>query len=396
MGSHDQHPLLRVISAMDADPDGFASDVYFRLWSIDPGLRDLFPASMTHQREVLVRALRYVFRSIAEQPDHTALLEFLSQLGRDHRKFGVVDVHYRQFYTALMGAIEHAMGPSWDEEIEAVVTHALMLTTGVMSGAAQSAPGPAVWHAKVVAKYPVSRGQAVVQLLADRPLTYRPGQSLEVQVPQNPRIWRLLSPATPSNPQRELEFHVRAVDAGVVSSSIVRSTAVGDVWTLAQGHGSMSVQTTDDVDYAGNPIPNSRRDVLMVAGGTGIAPMRSLILELSKRGDGPRVHLFYGARYPGELYDTPTLARIASVNPWLRVTLVAEEQTDPWWLEGLTDVDRYRFRRIHGQLIDAVLNTGDWSNHQVLLAGSPKMIERTKQGLILAGVRGSFIQHDPY
>lgn len=396
MGSHDQHPLLRVISAIDADPDGFASDLYFRLWAINPGLRDLFSASMTHQRQALVRALRYILRSIAEQSDHTALLEFLGQLGRDHRKFGVTEAHYRDFYAALMGAIERATGPHWDEEVEAVVTHALMLTTGVMSGAAQSAPGPAVWHARVVAKYAVSRGQAVIQLVADRPLTYRSGQSLEVQVPQIPRAWRLLSPSTPPNPQRELEFHVRAVDAGAVSSSIVARTEVGDVWTLAQSHGALTVQTTDDVGYDGVPIPGSRKDVLMVAGGTGVAPLRSLILELSKRGDGPRVDLFYGARYPGELYDAPTLARIASVNPWLRVTLVSEELGDPWWLAGAGNIDRHGFRHVHGQLVDAVLNSGDWTNHQVLLSGSPQMIERTRQGLILAGVRGSFIQHDPY
>ena len=65
-------------------------------------------------------------------------------------------------------------------------------------------------------------------------------------------------------------------------------------------------------------------DVLMVAGSTGLAPLRALIMDLSRYGVNPRVHLFFGARYRCELYDLRTLWEIASHNPWLSVSPVAE------------------------------------------------------------------------
>ena len=58
----------------------------------------------------------------------------------------------------------------------------------------------------------------------------------------------------------------------------------------------------------------------MVAGSTGLALLRALILDLMRLEEKPRVHLFFGARHPCELYDLPTLWQIADRSPWLSVT----------------------------------------------------------------------------
>jgi NAD(P)H-flavin reductase len=47
-------------------------------------------------------------------------------------------------------------------------------------------------------------------------------------------------------------------------------------------------------------------------------------------------------------------------------------------------------------LADAVLEYNkDWSDHQVLLAGSPDMLTTTRRRLLIAGIRASLMQHDP-
>ena len=67
-------------------------------------------------------------------------------------------------------------------------------------------------------------------------------------------------------------------------------------------------------------------------GGPAIAwGIRSSNMDLTRYGQNPRVHLFFGARYPSELYDLRTLWQIASTNPWLSVTPVSEFNTDPPW-----------------------------------------------------------------
>ncbi len=131
----------------------------------------------------------------------------------------------------------------------------------------------------------------------------------------------------------------------------------------------------------------------MVAGGTGLAPLRALLIEMSKRVNSPSI--FYGTRHPGELYDLAVLRRIASTNPWLQVTAVSEHEHDPWWINSVATPEELGIEHHIGTLADVVPRAGNWEDHQVLVAGSPQMIETTRRKLIIAGVRASRIQHDP-
>ena len=166
---------------------------------------------------------------------------------------------------------------------------------------------------------------SIVRLQLDRPLYYHPGQYVTVEVPQWPRRWRHLSPSIPADRHGAIEFHIRSVSGGMVSTAIVGETRLGDRWRLSNPHGALQV------DRRGG-------DVLMVAGSTGLAPLRTLIMDLTRFGDNPRVHLFFGGRYPCDLYDLRTLWQIASTNPWLSVTPVSEYSTNPPWAADYPDV----------------------------------------------------------
>lgn len=381
MASHTRHALHQLRIEVNRDPERFVTEVYTRMFAIDPDLRDLFGVSMAAQHEAFHRVIDHVLEAIPAATGHTELVELLAQLGRDHRKYGVEPEHYHIMYSALMGEFAELMAEYWDSETQQTISQAMMLVTGVMRGAAETATDPARWTAEVVEKYRITRDLAVVRLIAHSPLRFRPGQYLEVQVPQWPKVWRNLSPSIPPNPAGELEFHVRAVKGGTVSSAIVGDTRVGDVWTFAQSHGTLHV----DRD----------RKVLMVAGGTGLAPLRALLIEMSKRVDNPPTHIFYGTRHPGELYDLAVLRRIASTNPWLQVTAVSEHEHDPWWINSVATPAELGIEHHIGTLADVVPRAGNWEDHQVLVAGSPQMIETTRRKLIIAGVRASRIQHDP-
>ena len=54
----------------------------------------------------------------------------------------------------------------------------------------------------------------------------------------------------------------------------------------------------------------SRRDVLMVAGSTGLAPLKAMLEQLAARAGAARpVHLFFGSRTADGLYALPTWRR---------------------------------------------------------------------------------------
>lgn len=385
MGLEDQESIRILRNAVDPDrgSEALVRDFYNRWFGTDPSARDLFPPDMTKQRNVFGHALRWLCDELigqrAEEP-----VAFLAQLGRDHRKYGVTQQHYATLQDALLSTLKSHLAHSWDPRLDEAVHDVVQLAVGMMSGAATAETSPPFGDGTVLEHLRPTRDVSIVRLKMDHPLTYLPGQYLPVQVPQWPRRWRYLSPAIPADPRGYVEFHVRSVPAGMVSNAIVEEARPGDRWRLANPHGGMHVDRDDG-------------DVLMVAGSTGLSPLRAIIMDLARFAQNPRVHLFFGARFPGELYDLPTLWQVASTNPWLSVTPVSEHKVDPLWAAEYPDPTPPRGLHVRqtGTLSDVVTRYGSWGDRQILLCGKPEMVLATKAALIAKGAPAERIRHDP-
>jgi len=381
---NDRDALAVLHAAIDpADENGLIGRFYDRWFSFEASPRDLFPPDMAAQRVAFAQALSWVYGELvaqrAEEP-----VAFLAQLGRDHRKYGVLPGHYETLGRALYTTLRDELVDAWSDAVEAAAEQSLNLIVGVMSGAADAEHGPAWWDGTVVEQLRVSRDLAVVRVQLDHPMPHHPGQYVDVAVPQCPRRWRYLTPAIPPDDTGAVEFHVRAVSGGLVSNAIVNETRPGDRWRLSSPHGALQV------DRDGG-------DVLMVAGSTGLAPLRSIVMDLTRWGDNPRVHLFFGGRYPCELYDLRTLWQVAANNPWLSVTPVSELKRDPAWAADYPDVTPPRGLHLRqtGKLSDVVTRYGGWGDRQILICGGPEMVRVTKAALIAKGAPPERIQHDP-
>lgn len=385
MGLEDRDALLTLRNAVDPDlgSDGLIRDFYARWFATDLSARDLFPPDMDKQRTMFARAVTWLFGElIAQRADEP--VAFLAQLGRDHRKYGVTQQHYDSMRDALYAALEKHLAPRWDESLADAARDAVSLMTGVMRGAADVEDAPAFHDGTVIEHIRATRDVSVIRLQLDQPMFYHAGQYLNVQVPQWPRRWRYLSPAIPADRSGAIEFHVRSVTGGMVSTAIVGETGVGDRWRVSSPHGAMQVD-------------RSGEDVLMVAGSSGLAPLRALIMDMTLHGENPRVHLFFGGRYPCDLYDLRTLWQIASTNPWLSVTPVSEYSTDPPWAADYPDVQPPRGLHVRqtGLLPEVVTRYGNWGDRQILICGGPDMVVATKEALIARGAPPESIQHDP-
>ena len=341
---------------------------YATLFAIAPATRELFGVNMEGQQGRMLRALMYIVQKV-DQPEE--LLPFLRQLGRDHRKFGVLTPHYEAMGTALILALKQYSGPAWNTQVEKAWTDAYSLIARTMLEAADEDRDPAWWTAQVIDHQRLTWDLAVVRVQPDRPVPYRAGQYVSVEVPQRPRLWRYLSPANAPRPDGAIEFHIRAVPQGWVSRSIVGHTQVGDTWRIGSPMGRMTVDR------------HSGRNVLMVAGGTGVAPMRAILEELTSWGTNPNVTMFVGSRIREDLHDLDTLTAMTITNPWLRVIPVLESRPREAGIE-------------HGTLADVVTRYGAWADRDVLVCGSPAMIRATVSRLLVAGTPLDRIFYDPF
>lgn len=341
---------------------------YGMLFSLAPNVRELFPVNMQVQRSRLLRALIHVIHMV-DRPDD--LLPFLHQLGRDHRKFGVVISHYESLGTALLAAVKRFAGDSWTDEVERAWAEAYTVMASAMTEAAAADQGPAWYNGEIIHHERLNWDVAVIRIQPDHPVPYHAGQYVSVEVPQRPRLWRYLTPANAPTEDGAMEFHIRGVDGGWVSRALVGHARPGDQWRIGAPMGRLSVDREVD------------REVLMVAGGTGLAPMRAILDELAQYGNNPNVQLFYGGRTRDDLYDLDNLQRLAGSNPWLTVTPVLED--DP----GAAGVE-------HGTLADAVTRHGAWPERDVLVSGSPEMIRATVSRMLVAGTPLDRIHYDPF
>jgi len=301
------------------------------------------------------------------------LVPFLQQLGRDHRKFGVLAEHYDAVGTALIGAIEHFSDDTFTPEVKAAWTEAYGIAAQAMRTAAAAERGPASWLGRVVSHERVGWDLARITVQTSEAIPFRAGQYVSVETPQRPRLWRYLSPANAPRPDGSLQFHVRAVSSGWVSRAIVAHSRVGDTWRIGPPMGRLSVE------------PESATPLLMVAGGTGMAPIKALLEEFGQRPRPPRCQLFVGGRTWDDLYDIDALRELSYDHDWFDIVPVVErvDGDDPGGAE-------------RGTLADVVTRYGAWAGHDVLVCGSPAMIRATVSRMLVAGTPLDRIRYDPF
>nr|WP_073458104.1 globin domain-containing protein [Pseudonocardia thermophila] len=341
---------------------------YATLFAHAPQTRELFPVNMEVQRSRLLRALVHVVH-MCDKP--AELFPFVEQLGRDHRKFGVLTEHYDAVGYALVTAVGAFAGDAWTPEVHKAWTDAYAMVAAAMTRAASAERGPASWLGRVVAHERLGWDLATITVQTSEPLPYRAGQYVSVETPQRPRLWRYLSPANAPREDNTLTFHVRAVHGGWVSRAIVAHSRVGDTWRIGPAMGRMFVD------------PQSDREVLMVAGGTGAAPIKALVEDLTRRQNPPRTQVFVGGRSWDDLYDFPALRKMSYDNPWLDVVPVVERDDS----ESGAEI---------GTLADVVTRYGSWADHDVIVCGSPAMIRATVSRMLVAGTPLDRIRYDPF
>jgi ferredoxin-NADP reductase/hemoglobin-like flavoprotein len=344
--------------------------VYFYaiLFTRYPEVRPMFPQGMDAQRDRLLRAL---LRIVDLVDDPANLVRFCGHLGRDHRKYGTLRAHFPAVGECLLASLARYAGPAWTDDIAAAWTKAYGVVADVMISAAEqdAEVRPAVWPATIVHRAPRGPGIAEVTLQPHVPYEHAAGQYASIETPWHPKQWRHYSPANAPREDGTLTFHIRAVPGGSVSNALVHRAAVGDVVHLGAPMGDMVLDAA------------VHSDLLFVAGGTGLAPIRALIEEVARRGGRHQVNLFLGARTGAELYGVDDMLRMAQRHHWLTVRGAVSDEYVPG---------------IRGSLPEVLAEYGPWYQHDVFLSGPAAMVASARQSLTHYGTAPDRIHHDPF
>ncbi len=124
---------------------------------------------------------------------------------------------------------------------------------------------------------------------------FRAGQYLQILLPDGQR--RSYSMANAPHESDTVQLHVRHVPGGTFSDKVLQTLKPGDTLKLELPHGDFWLRE------------DSGRPIIMVAGGTGFAPMRSMIEHMIRKKIQVPVHLFWGVREPSSHYAADLIER---------------------------------------------------------------------------------------
>lgn len=197
----------------------------------------------------------------------------------------------------------------------------------------------------------------VVEPDADAPpVSFMPGQYVHLSVPGTEEH-RSYSFANPPSDAGLYTFYIKLLEEGAMSAYLRDRAAPGDEVTVTGPFGRFYARPVD--------CP-----VLMVAGGTGLAPMLSMLDEMVASGETDQpVHLLYGANADDELFSLDVLEGYAEKGISLTTELCVVTPSGGW--AGATG-------HVTGLLRRDLLNGGDC---RVYLCGPPPMIDAAENWL---------------
>src|SRR6266704_3683983 len=235
--SKDVEVLARVRDGLANLPDDTDAYFYASLFVRRPELRELFPPAMDEQRDRLFRALAQIVESLSSPEE---LAGYLTQLGRDHRKYSVEPSMYEAVGAALVATLRRFAGDDFTPAAEEAWVQTYTAASALMIRAAEddSAAAPPYWSAEVVGHEKHDHGIAVLTVSPDQPLRYEPGQHLTVQTLRWPHVWRPYSIACRPREDGVIRLHVKAVAGGRVSNALVPPTSPGDEIILGPAMGT--------------------------------------------------------------------------------------------------------------------------------------------------------------
>jgi len=215
--------------------------------------------------------------------------------------------------------------------------------------------------------------QVFLRLPKTQAFNFIPGQYIDILLKDGSRRSFSIANLPAATADEGLELHIRHVPGGHFTPTVFNALRERDLLRFEGPFGVYFLQ------------PEVDRRIIMVAGGTGFAPIKALIQQALGGDPARAIHLFWGARDAADLYLDELAQAWAREHPNFQYTPALSESTADDW-PGAT-----------GWVHDAVLaEYDDFSAHDVYASGPPVMVDAVRDGLTPRGLQNERFFFDAF
>ncbi|NCB01584.1 MAG: 2Fe-2S iron-sulfur cluster binding domain-containing protein [Spirochaetia bacterium] len=219
--------------------------------------------------------------------------------------------------------------------------------------------------------------QVTLKLIDPPTIDCKAGQFVQFQVPEyeltDEAVYRAYSMASVPSDNTHVELEIRLVPNGICTTYVHKYLKEGDEVTINGPYGDFFLRDTD------NPI-------ICIAGGSGMAPIKSILLDMIDKKSTRKARYFFGARTKKDLFLLDEMKELEKLMPSFTFTpALSEPQEDDKW-EGEV-----------GLITDVVRNLSENAkDSEAYLCGSPGMIDACIKVLKELGMPEEHIYYDKF
>ncbi|HCW17184.1 2Fe-2S iron-sulfur cluster-binding protein [Achromobacter sp.] len=169
----------------------------------------------------------------------------------------------------------------------------------------------------------------------------------------------------------ELEFHIRRVPGGAVSDYAHTVVKVGDRVALEAPRGASHLR-----EHHGGPM-------LCIAGGSGLAPIKSIVDTALAHGARQAIHIYFGARTERDLYLVDYFEALARQHANLVFTPVLSQARTPSRRQGV----------VTQAVAEDLRNLANWKAY---IAGPPPMVDAAMEIVFAQGMKPEDVHADVF
>jgi CDP-4-dehydro-6-deoxyglucose reductase len=201
-----------------------------------------------------------------------------------------------------------------------------------------------------------------LQLPPNDTFEFYPGQYIDVLLKDGSRRSYSMAnvPAAMGGPSQQIELHIRHMPGGTFTEHVFSAMKEKEILRIEGPLGSFRLQK------------ESSTPAIMLASGTGFAPIKGLLEQLEALSNKRSVRVYWGGRRPSDLYLNDWLVAYCQRNPQVSYVPVVSDALDEDQWSGRTGFVHHAVMQDHPNM----------SQQEVYACGAPVVVQTARQDFV--------------